>query len=78
MHLFQFMKGALRMLKALSPRYTVNNGGGILGRDKYNLNEVSRSKIELPPDRSVLSMTKYFENEDSGLTRYDREGKKMD
>lgn len=63
---FQFLKGAFRkMKKALLPHGS--SGDSILGKRKYILRDISRSHIELPSSFSVLSVTKYFEDEDSDI-----------
>lgn len=77
MRLFQTVKGALfKMLKALAPKQVPRSS--VLGRRKYVMNDISRSHIKLPPDHSVLSMTKYFEEEDRKEKPYERKREEMD
>ena len=77
MHIFQTVKGALfKMLKALAPKQVPRSS--VLGSRKYVMNDISRSHINLPPDRSVLSMTKYFEEEDRKEKPYERKREEMD
>ena len=77
MDLFQTVKGALfKMLKALAPKQAPERS--VLGRRKYVMNDISRSHIKLPPDHSVLSMTKYFEEEDRKEKTYESKRDEMD
>lgn len=79
MNLFKSLKGALnKMLKALSPKYATSGTSSVLGRSKYVLSDMSRSKVELPPNQSILSMTKYFEDEDSEENIYEKKDNEMD
>lgn len=77
MNLFQIVKGAFfKMLKALAPKQVPKSN--VLGRRKYVMTDISRSYIKLPPAHSVLSMTKYFEEEERKEKTYERKMEEMD
>lgn len=74
MNLFQHMKGAFHnMIKVLAPEQITERS--VLGRKKYVIDNITRLKIELPQNHSVLSMEKYFEDEDSEVISYERKKK---
>lgn len=64
MSLFRFLKGALiKMTKAFVPKRVPRKN--VLEKRKYNMSDISRTQIKLPPNHSALSITKYFEDSES-------------
>ena len=75
MGLFVFVKGALvMMIKAFAPRKTRKYGTSVLAREKYDFSKITRKQVKLPPNYSVLSVAKYFDEDNkSGVDKRDED-----
>ena len=59
------------MFKSIISKHTWRKG--ILERKKYIIEDISRTQINLPPNHSTLSITKYFEDSEGAYERKKKE-----